>query len=98
MLSYRDLADQCTFCGICAEACPFYLATNNIKYGSMAKVEAAQRLFKGEILDKEDLKTLFLCTRCDQCHNYCPYGIPISIIIQGARAELRKMNMVPEKY
>ncbi|MEM0101080.1 MAG: (Fe-S)-binding protein [Candidatus Methanomethyliaceae archaeon] len=98
MLNYKDLANQCILCGICAEACPFYLVTNNLKYGAMAKVEVAQRLFRGEVLNEEDLKTIFMCTRCDYCHNYCPYGIEISTIIQGARAELRKMNRVPEKY
>lgn len=98
MLNYRELADKCILCGICAEACPFYLVTNNLKYGAMAKVEAAQKLFRGESLDEEDLKTIFMCTRCDYCHHFCPYGVEISVVVQGARAELRKKNMVPEKY
>lgn len=97
-LDYRKLANLCTLCGACAEVCPFFRATNNIKYGAMAKVEAAQRLFKGNPLTDDDLKTIFLCTRCDQCHGACPINIPISIIVQGARAELRRMNKVPEKY
>ena len=95
---YRKLADQCTLCGACAEVCPFFTATNNIKYGAMAKVEAARRLFAGEPLTDEDLKTIFLCTRCDECHRACPLNIPISVVIQGARAELRRMNRVPDKY
>lgn len=98
MMNYKDFVDQCVLCSICAEACPFYLATKDLKYGAMAKVEAAQKLFRGEALTEDDLKTIFMCTRCDYCHNYCPYGIPISTIVQGARAELRKMNKVPEKY
>ncbi|MGQ9758984.1 MAG: (Fe-S)-binding protein [Candidatus Methanomethylicaceae archaeon] len=96
--NYKDLAEICTLCGACAEVCPFYKATGNMKYGAMAKVEAAQRLFKGASLNDEDLKTIFLCTRCDQCHSYCPLNIPISVIVQGARALLRRSGSVPEKY
>ncbi|MGC8937266.1 MAG: (Fe-S)-binding protein [Candidatus Methanomethylicaceae archaeon] len=95
---YRKLAEMCTLCGACAEVCPFFRATGNIKYGAMAKVESSQRLLRGEPLDEEDLKTIFLCTRCDQCHRSCPMNIPISIIVQGARSELRRLKKVPEKY
>lgn len=98
MPSVKDMIDSCIFCGVCAEVCPFYKATGNIKYGAMAKVDAANSLFHGKALTDEDLKTLFLCTRCDQCHAACPINIPISVIVQGARAELRRMGKVPEKY
>ena len=98
MEDYHKLADLCIECGACTEVCPFFIATNDIKYGAMAKVEAARRLFKGDPLTDEDLKTIFLCTRCDECHKVCPQNIPISVVIQGARAELRRMNRVPEKY
>lgn len=97
-ISCQELAESCTLCGICAEVCPFFKATGNIKYGAMEKVDASRRLFRGEKLSDEDLKTLMLCTRCDQCHASCPINIPISEIVQGARAELRRLKMVPEKY
>lgn len=80
------------------EVCPFFKATNNPKYGAMAKVEAAINLFEGKELGEEDLKTLYLCTRCDGCHSSCPMEIPISVVVQAARAELRRKNLVPEKY
>ncbi|MEM3532367.1 MAG: (Fe-S)-binding protein [Candidatus Methanomethyliaceae archaeon] len=95
---YRNLSEICTLCGECAEVCPFFRATGNLKYGAMAKVEASQRLFRGKPLNDEDLKTIFLCTRCDQCHKSCPMNIPISVIVQGARSELRRLKKVPEKY
>jgi glycerol-3-phosphate dehydrogenase subunit C len=93
-----EIAFQCNLCGNCSEICPFFIATGNIKYGTMEKIKAAQKLFKNEELNEEELKTIFLCTRCDQCHKYCPLEIPISTIIQEARAKLRKMKKVPEKY
>jgi len=64
----------------------------------MAKVEAAIALSKGQQLTDEDLKTLYLCTRCDGCHKSCPIEIPISEVVQAARAELRKRYAVPDKY
>ncbi len=93
-----ELVDSCIFCGICSEVCPFYKATDDIKNGAMAKVEAAQRLFSGKDLSEADLKTLVLCTMCDQCLGACPVNIPVSDIVQGARAELRRAGKVPEKY
>jgi heterodisulfide reductase subunit D len=94
----EELASSCTFCGECVEVCPFFKATGNPKYGAMAKVEAAIALSQGTKLTEEDLKTLYLCTRCDGCHKSCPIEIPISEVVQSARGELRKRNMVPEKY
>ncbi|MEN3016297.1 MAG: (Fe-S)-binding protein [Candidatus Methanosuratincola petrocarbonis] len=93
-----EIASACTLCGACVEVCPFFKATNNPKFGAMAKVEAAIALFEGKELKEEDLKTLYLCTRCDGCHNSCPMDIPISVVVQAARAELRRRDMVPEKY
>lgn len=93
-----EIASACTLCGACVEVCPFFKATDNPKYGAMAKVEAAIALFGGRDLSDEDLKTLYLCTRCDGCHASCPMDIPISVVIQAARAELRKRELVPEKY
>jgi len=95
---YKKLVDMCTLCGSCAEICPFFLATGNLDYGAMAKVEASKKLFSGKLLSDDEMKTIFLCTRCDQCHRSCPMNIPISTIVQWARSELRKMKRVPEKY
>jgi heterodisulfide reductase subunit D len=94
----RELAESCVFCSLCIEVCPFFKATGNVKYGAMAKVEAAKELFNGAPPSDEDIKTLLLCTRCDQCHSACPIQLPVADIVQGARNELRRRNMVPEKY
>ncbi len=93
-----ELVDSCIFCGICSEVCPFYKATDDLKNGAMGKVEAAKTLFSGKALSEAEMKTLLLCTRCDQCLGVCPVNIPVSDIVQGARAELRKAGNVPDKY
>ncbi|MDI9643860.1 MAG: (Fe-S)-binding protein [Candidatus Verstraetearchaeota archaeon] len=94
----EEAASSCTFCGACVEVCPFFKVTKNPKYGAMAKVEAAIALFEGKELSKEEVNTLLLCTRCDGCHSSCPMEIPISQVVQAARAELRRVNAAPEKY
>lgn len=97
-LTPKELADSCILCGICSEVCPFFKATDEINNGAMAKVEAAQRLFDGRELNDADLKTLTLCTRCDQCLEVCPVNIPVSDIVQAARTELRRQGKVHDKY
>ncbi|MDD1776094.1 MAG: (Fe-S)-binding protein [Candidatus Methanomethylicus sp.] len=94
----RAFTDSCVLCGICTEVCPFYIATGNAKYGAMAKVEASGALFRGSSIGDEDLKTILLCTRCDHCQSACPTNIPVADIVQEARAELRKVKRVPDKY
>ncbi len=96
--SYSSYMEACTDCGICIEVCPFYKITGNELYGGRAKLKAAYALYKGEELSEEEIKTLLLCTRCDQCNQMCPAQIPISEIVAAARGRLKELGKAPGKY
>ena len=99
-VSYREMnkleeyaqalnGDYCRMCGICSEACPQGVATDDIiRYASYYKdygdKDRAVALYQS--LDTK--QTVANCTSCGQCTAACPYSLDIIGKIQQAHAML----------
>jgi ferredoxin len=51
--------ETCLHCGICAEACHYYVATQDAKYTPIRKLELMRRVYQREISPNRWLRRLF---------------------------------------
>ncbi len=96
--------DTCVHCGLCSEACHFYLShDNDPAYSPAGKVKQTM----GEILKKnsdinvESIKRISEiasteCNLCRRCSMYCPFGIDIAYIMLVVRRICHMLGITPQ--
>ena len=95
--------DICSHCGLCGEACFYYLA-NNKDPKQVPSYKIQQTLGK-LIKRKGDVDNAFMqecmdtsyakCTCCTRCGVYCPFGIDTGIMFSYLRGLLFGQGFVP---
>ena len=100
----QTAVEACAHCGLCSEACHFYLSNNkNPIYSPAGKIK--QTL--GEILKKKGrvsgdfIKTaceiaFTECNLCRRCVMYCPFGIDTAYMMLFMRRICHKLGVVPQ--
>lgn len=90
---FKTYTDICVHCGLCSEACHFFLSYDrNPRYSPAAKVKQTV----GEILEKngkvspEFIRQMALiafteCNACRRCAMYCPFGIDVAYLMLTMR-------------
>ena len=94
----------CASCGLCAEACFFYLAHDkDPKMSPAYKVmQTVRKLYdrKGVVTRKEleEMKEIVWgeCTMCRRCSMFCPFGIDMATMIGVARAVCTSQGVYPK--
>ncbi|MGD8945224.1 MAG: (Fe-S)-binding protein [Desulfobacterales bacterium] len=93
----------CSHCGLCGEACFYYLANNrDPKQVPSYKIQSTL----GEIIKRKgDVDNAFLlecmdtsyakCTCCTRCGVYCPFGIDTGVMFSYLRGLLFGQGFVP---
>jgi len=82
-----DLLFDCVHCGLCAEACPTYVATRYEMDSPRGRIYLMKSLAEGSIeLDDDAARHLDLCLGCRGCETSCPSGVHYGRLIEGARA------------
>jgi glycolate oxidase iron-sulfur subunit len=82
-----DLLFDCVHCGLCAEACPTYVATRCEMDSPRGRIYLMKSLAEGAIeLDDDAARHLDLCLGCRGCETACPSGVHYGRLIEGARA------------
>ena len=82
-----DLLFDCVHCGLCAEACPTYVATRCEMDSPRGRIYLMKSLAEGSIeLDDDAARHLDLCLGCRGCETACPSGVHYGRLIEGARA------------
>ena len=96
--------ETCAHCGLCSEACHFYLSNdNNPVYSPAGKVKQTI----GEIVKKKGkvsvdfIKTaceisFTECNLCRRCVMYCPFGIDVAYMMLFMRRICHKLGVVPQ--
>ncbi len=99
----KTYVDTCVHCGLCSEACHYYLSNDNDpKFSPVGKVK--QTLW--EILKKKGRVTPdFIkraavisqteCNLCKRCTMYCPFGIDIAYLMLVVRRIIHKLGATP---
>jgi Fe-S oxidoreductase len=97
--------DTCIHCGLCSEACQWYLSNDkDPTYAPVAKMrmtiwEMIKRNYKVDAeFIKQCARIVFTeCNICHRCSMYCPYGLDITFIIGMVRRICFLLGVVPQR-
>ena len=99
----KTYVDTCIHCGLCSEACHYYLShDNDPRYSPVGKVK--QTLWemirkKGrvspEFIKKAAVISHTECNLCKRCAMYCPFGIDIAYIMSVVRRIIHRLGVTP---
>lgn len=101
----RAIVETCMHCGLCAEACQWYLSNDkDPTYAPVAKM----RMTVWELINRKgkvDPEFVKLCARivftecniCHRCSMYCPFGLDITFIIGMVRRFCFLLGVVPQR-
>ena len=100
----KTYVDTCVHCGLCSEACHFYLShDNDPKFSPAGKVK--QTIW--EVLKKKgEVSPDFIkraceiasteCNLCRRCAMYCPFGIDVAYLMLVMRRICHKLGVTPQ--
>lgn len=101
----KAIIETCMHCGLCAEACQWYLSNDkDPTYAPVAKMRmTAWELInrKGQVdpeFVKQCARIVFTeCNICHRCSMYCPFGLDITFIIGLVRRFCFLLGVVPQR-
>jgi len=101
----RAVMETCIHCGLCAEACQWYLSSDkDPTFAPVAKMKmtAWEMLKRKGKVDAEFIKqtariVFTECNICHRCSMYCPYGLDITFIIGLVRRICFILGVVPQR-
>jgi Fe-S oxidoreductase len=96
--------ETCVHCGLCSEACHFYLSNKkNPKFSPAGKVKQtlAQIIKKKgrvsiDFIKKASEIAFTECNLCKRCVMYCPFGIDVAYLMLFMRRISHKLGVVPQ--
>ena len=99
----KTYVETCIHCGLCSEACHYYLSHDKDPHFSpVGKVKQTmwEMLKKKGRISPEDMKRMVEiahteCNLCKRCAQYCPFGIDIAYIMTVVRRIIHKLGMTP---
>ncbi len=100
----KTYVDICVHCGLCSEACHFYLShDNDPRFSPAGKVKQTiwEILKKKGKVDAEFIKRASEiasteCNLCRRCAMYCPFGIDIAYLLITMRRICHKLGVTPQ--
>jgi Fe-S oxidoreductase len=99
----RTYVDTCIHCGLCSEACHYYLShDNDPRYSPVGKVKQTiwEMLRKKGKVSPEFIKKAAVishteCNLCKRCAMYCPFGIDIAYLMTVVRRIIHRLGVTP---
>ena len=100
----RVYADTCVHCGLCSDACHFFLSNDREpRFSPAGKVKQALLPIlrkKGDVsadFIKRATEIAFTeCNLCRRCVMYCPFGIDVAYLMLFVRRLSHKLGVVPQ--
>lgn len=99
----KTYVETCIHCGLCSEACHFYLShDNDPRYSPVGKVK--QTLWemlrkKGKVSPDFIRRAAIIahteCNLCKRCAQYCPFGIDIAYLMSVVRRIIHRLGCTP---
>ncbi len=96
--------DTCVHCGLCAEACHYYLShDNDPRFSPAGKVRQTlgEMIARKGKVDREFMKkaaeiAATQCNLCKRCAMYCPFGIDVAYLMSVVRRITHLLGMTPQ--
>ena len=100
---FKAYIETCVHCGLCSEACHFYLShDNDPRFSPVGKVKQTiwPMIRKRGKVDTDFLRQAAIiahtqCNMCKRCVQYCPMGIDIAYMISIVRRIVHKLGITP---
>ncbi|MEW6671220.1 MAG: electron transfer complex ferredoxin TmcB [Thermodesulfobacteriota bacterium] len=100
----KTYVDTCVHCGLCSEACHFYLShDNDPRFSPAGKVKQTiwEVLKKKGKVSPEFIKRACEiasteCNLCRRCAMYCPFGIDVAYLMLVMRRICHKLGVTPQ--
>ena len=100
----RIFIETCIHCGLCSEACHYYLAyERDPSYAPVAKVRQTlwDMIRRKYQVDAESIKMYARiayaeCNICKRCSMYCPFGIDMAYLLSVVRRICGLLGVVPQ--
>jgi len=99
----KAYVDTCIHCGLCSEACHYYLShDNDPRYSPVGKVKQtlwemlkAKGKVNAEFIKKASEIASTECNLCKRCAMYCPFGIDIAYMVLIVRRICHLLGVTP---
>ncbi len=99
----KAYVDTCIHCGLCSEACHYYLSRDNDpRFSPVGKVkQTIWEILKNkgkvspEFIKKASEIASTECNLCRRCAMYCPFGIDIAYLITVVRRICHMLGVTP---
>ena len=99
----KAYVDTCAHCGLCSEACHFYISRDrDPRFSPVGKVKQTiwEMLDKKGKVSPEFMKQAVQvaqteCNMCRRCVQYCPFGIDIAYMMSLVRRISHKLEITP---
>ena len=99
----KAYVETCIHCGLCSEACHYYLShDNDPHYSPVGKVKQTiwEMVKKKGRVSPEFIRQAAIiahteCNLCKRCAQYCPFGIDIAYLISVVRRIIHKLGATP---
>ncbi|MFO7557372.1 MAG: (Fe-S)-binding protein [Desulfobacterales bacterium] len=100
---FNAYIETCVHCGLCSEACHFYLSRDkDPSFSPAGKVkqtlwEIIKRKYRvdGRFIKKISRISHTECNLCKRCSMYCPFGIDIAYMMLVVRRICHKLGVTP---
>lgn len=100
----KAYVDTCVHCGLCSEACHFYLSFDkDPKYAPAGKVkqtlsEVVKKKGKVDVgfIKRASEVAHTECNLCRRCAMYCPFGIDVAYLMLVMRRICHKLGLTPQ--
>lgn len=93
-VSSDDIA-TCVGCGLCLPHCPTFRATGEEALSPRGRIAIMKEVNDGALtLDRESVGFLDTCIQCRACEPACPSGVPYGRMIENAKSDLARANVV----
>lgn len=99
----KAYVDTCIHCGLCSEACHYYLShDNNPRFAPVGKIKQTlwEMLKKKGRVSPDFIRQAAIiasteCNLCKRCAQYCPFGIDIAYLILIVRRICHLLGVTP---
>ncbi|MBL0703264.1 MAG: (Fe-S)-binding protein, partial [Sulfurospirillum sp.] len=91
MFNFDDISDTCIKCGKCIPDCTIYNINADEVTSPRGFLELLGAYKKGHLELDKNLKNIFeSCFLCTNCVDICPNNLPVDMLIEQARNDIRK--------
>jgi glycolate oxidase iron-sulfur subunit len=90
----EDVIRSCVHCGFCLPACPTYRETMRERSSPRGRIWLIRAVSEGmlDIRDETFQEEMALCLNCRACEAVCPSGVQYGELVEGARAQILKVD------